>query len=66
MPSKKVPDMGIIHVRISFFSRWHNWAIDYYAFGIGELQDEWRLRMDPMGDIGSGVTYQIKPVYDNE
>jgi hypothetical protein len=54
--------MGIIHVQISFFSRVHNWTIDYYAFGIGELQDEWRSRMDPMGSIGSGVTYRIEQV----
>ena len=56
--------MSIIHVRVSFFSRLHSWDIDYYAFGIGELQDEWRLKMDPL--MGSprleGVTYQIEQV----
>ena len=56
--------MGIICHRISFFSRWHNWNIEYYAFGKGELQDEWRLRMDPLcGDLRpTGTTYEIRQV----
>jgi hypothetical protein len=56
--------MGIIHVQIAFFSRVHSWDIDYYAFGITELQDTWRLKMDPlMGEPRmAGVTYCIKQV----
>ena len=53
--------MGIIHCQVSFFSRVHSWVIDYYAFGIGELQDDWRREMDPlMGPMRPvGITYQI-------
>ena len=56
--------MGIIHCQISFHHRLHSWAIDYYAFGIGELQDDWRLRMDPLCDPlrPTGTTYEIKQV----
>jgi hypothetical protein len=56
--------MCVIHCQVSFFSRVFNWSIDYFAFGIGELQDEWRRKMDPL--MGSprldGVTYQIAQV----
>jgi len=60
--------MGIIHVQISFFSRVHDWRIDYYAFDIAELQDEWRRMMDPlMGEPRmDGVTYQISQIRSEE
>ncbi len=56
--------MGISHVQISFFHRLHSWKIDYYAFGMEELQDAWRLRMDPLCDPlrPTGTTYQIDQI----
>jgi hypothetical protein len=56
--------MCVIHVRVSFFSPEHSWDIDYYAFGTGELQDTWRLKMDPLmgGPRMAGVTYRIGQV----
>jgi hypothetical protein len=54
--------MAIIHCQISFTHRIHSWAINYYAHGREELQDEWRAKMDPMGKIGSGVQYKIEVI----
>jgi hypothetical protein len=54
--------MGILHCQVSFTHRLHSWAIDYYAHGREELQDEWRSKMDPLGNIGQGVRYQIEVI----
>ena len=59
-----MPEVGVIHCRVSFFSRVHSWAIDYHAHSVGELQDHWRLELDPlMGSCRqSGLSYEIRQV----
>jgi hypothetical protein len=57
--------MCVIHTKVSFFPRGQpSYAIAYSAFGIGELQDVWRARMDPLCDPlrPTGTTYEIKQV----
>ena len=56
--------MGIIHIQVSFFAKSHAWTIDYYAHGVGELQDQWRREMDPLcGWLRPiGVSYQISQI----
>lgn len=54
--------MGIIHAKVSLYPRNQpSYALAYSAFGIGELQDMWRRKMDPLGGP-VGTMYEIKQV----
>lgn len=54
--------MCIIHCQVSFFRRGVlSHVVGYSAIGIGELQDMWRARMDPLRGP-TGTTYDIKQV----
>ena len=61
---KEMPEVGLTHCQVSFFSRVHSWAIDYHAHSVGELQDKWREELDPlMGSYRqSGLSYEIRQV----
>lgn len=57
--------MCVIHAKVSFFPRGQpSYAIGYFAFGMGELQDMWRVKMDPLCDPlrPIGTIYEIKQV----
>jgi hypothetical protein len=54
--------MCVIHAKVTFYPRGQpSYAIGYSAFGIGELQDIWRRKMDPLGGP-VGTMYEIKQV----
>jgi hypothetical protein len=54
--------MCVIHCQVSFFRRGVlSHVVGYSAFGIGELQDMWRVKMDPLGGP-IGTMYEIKQV----
>jgi len=52
--------MGTIASRVAFYPRDQPpYAIAYTAFSIGELQDKWRKRLDPLGgEFAPGTTYR--------
>ncbi len=54
--------MSVIHATVTIHPRGQpSYAIAYSAFGIGELQDMWRVKMDPLGGT-IGTMYEIKQV----
>jgi len=50
--------------RATFWQHDRVWFFDYIAHTVGELQDMWRKRMDPIGPFGAytGITYQIEAI----
>ncbi len=40
-----------------------SYAVAYRGFGVGELQDLWRKKLDPLGgEFGTGTRYRIEQV----
>jgi len=54
--------MCVIHAKVTIHPRGQpSYDLAYSAIGIGELQDMWRVKMDPLGGP-IGTMYEIKQV----
>ncbi|MCK9568932.1 hypothetical protein M0R72_08325 [Candidatus Pacearchaeota archaeon] len=54
--------MSVIHAKVAFYPPGQpSYDLAYSAIGIGELQDMWRAKMDPLRGL-VGVAYEIKQV----
>ena len=53
--------MGIISCRVIIYPpNQPSYALAYHGFGIGELQDVWRKKLDPLGsEFAPGTMYRI-------
>jgi hypothetical protein len=53
--------MGSLNTHVAFYPRGQpSFVIAYTAFSVGELQDMWRKRLDPLGgEFAPGTIYRI-------
>lgn len=56
--------MCVIACRVTIYPRGRtSYSVAYHGFGVGELQEMWRERLDPMGgEFGIGTAYRIEQV----